>query len=190
MNDKSGGANDRLDRQNLGARHFAVGGYPGTEPIMMNISIISIINAKSSIVGNLLFVNFLDLQKASGIRVLRHTVDRQKSVQNTEALLMSRLQQHNYDLISDSSSSKSSIDFDKHSVGSGYGSQFMLDTDFSKKPPARLKPLVHHGRRNSVIKGINHPAKEVPTAVMSGSSLTQCVAFSNEHGASLEDKSM
>ena len=88
------------------------------------------------------------------------------------------------------SSSKSSIDFDKASVGSGYGSQFMLDTDFSKKPPARLKPLVHHGRRNSVIKGINHPAKEVPTAVMSGSSLTQCVAFSNEHGASLEDKSM
>ena len=41
MNDKSGGANDRLDRQNLGARHFAIGGYPGTEPIMMNISIIS-----------------------------------------------------------------------------------------------------------------------------------------------------
>ena len=138
----------------------------------------------------MLFVHFSDLQKASGIRVLRHTVDRQKSVQNTEALLMSRLQQHNYDLISDSSSSKSSIDFDKHSVGSGYGSQLMLDTDFSKKPPARLKPLVHHGRRNSVIKGINHPAKEVPTAVMSGSSLTQCVAFSNEHGASIEDKSM
>ena len=41
MNDNSGGANNGLDRKNLGARHFAVGGYPGTEPIMMNISIIS-----------------------------------------------------------------------------------------------------------------------------------------------------
>ena len=40
MNDKSCGANDRLDRQNLGARHFAVGGYPGTELIMMYITII------------------------------------------------------------------------------------------------------------------------------------------------------
>ena len=43
VNDKPGGANDRLDRQNLGARHFAVGGYPGTELIMMNISIISMV---------------------------------------------------------------------------------------------------------------------------------------------------
>ena len=64
MNDKPGGANDRLDRQNLGARHFAVGGYPGTELIMMNISIISMVKMLKVIYSVTYYLSIFRLAKS------------------------------------------------------------------------------------------------------------------------------
>lgn len=129
---------------------------------------------------------FPDLQKASGIRVLRHTLERQKSIENTDALIYKHFQHHNDNITSDNSSLKSSSnDIDiNHS-----GSDLMIESHYRKKPPARLKPLVNHSRQGSIVRVIDHSDEEIPAIVMNGASLVQNLAFSTEFDT-YNDKSL
>ena len=125
-----------------------------------------------------------DLQKASGIRVLRHTVERQKTIENTEAVILRQFQQ-NHELFSTENSSKLSNE-SNNQQGSDLFSEI---TQYRKKPPARLKPLVNHSRQCSVIRVVDNSEEEIPSITMNGASLTQNVAFSTDCD-SYEDKSM
>lgn len=62
-----------------------------------------------------------DLQKATGLRVLRKIVERQHSIERDEEKLLRQLRQRHTAPSSASSSNG--------------------ETQFSRKPPARLKPL-------------------------------------------------
>ena len=124
------------------------------------------------------------MQKASGIRVLRHTVERQKSIESTEADILRQFQQ-NRELFSNEVISKSSNESDYQQVNDN-----LFDTSqYRKKPPARLKPLINHSRQGSVIRVIDNSEEEIPSIIMNGASLIQNVAFSGDCD-SYEDKSM
>ena len=127
---------------------------------------------------------FPDLQKASGIRVLRHTVERQRSIENTDAAILRQFRQ-NHEVFSAEQSSKLSNESDNQQVGD----LFSETTQYRKKPPARLKPLVNHSRQGSVIRVIDDSEGEIPSIIMNGASLIQNVAFSTDCD-SYEDKSM
>ena len=124
---------------------------------------------------------FPDLQKASGIRVLRHTLERQKSVESTEALILRHFQEHNDNTISHNNSVKS--------TSNDTGSVLSIEPHHRKKPPARLKPLVNHSRQGSVVRVIDNSDHDIPAIVMNGSSLVQNVAFSTDFDA-YDDKSV
>ena len=131
------------------------------------------------------FIIFPDLQKASGIRVLRHTLERQNSIKNTDALIFRHFQHHNDNIISDNSSLKSSSnDIDNNKSGS----DLMVQSHYRKKPPCRLKPLVNHSRKGSVVRVIDNSGEGIPAIVMNGASLVQNLAFSTEFDT-YDDKS-
>ena len=125
-----------------------------------------------------------DLQKASGIRVLRHTMERQKSIETTESAILRQFQQ-NRELFSNEAALTCSNELDNQQVN-----DILSDSSqFRKKPPARLKPLVNHSRQGSVIRVIDNSEEDIPSIIMNGASLIQNVAFSNDCD-SYEDKSM
>ena len=129
-------------------------------------------------------LKFSDLQKASGIRVLRHTMERQKSIETTESAILRQFQQ-NRELFSNDAAITSSNELDNQQVN-----DILSDSSqFRKKPPARLKPLVNHSRQGSVIRVIDNSEEDIPSIIMNGASLIQNVAFSNDCD-SYEDKSM
>ena len=124
------------------------------------------------------------MQKASGIRVLRHTVERQKSIESTEADILRQFQQ-NRELFATEVVSKSFNESDCQQTNDN-----LSDTsNYRKKPPARLKPLINQSRQGSVIRVIDNSEEEIPSIIMNGASLLQNVAFSADCEAS-EDKSM
>ena len=133
--------------------------------------------------------NFLDLQKASGIRVLRHTVERQKSIKETESLVLKQFQQNHISPTHHSSMSSNNT-VNKHLGNSlnTYESELFLEAhNKKKKPPARLKPLVNHNRERSVIKFVTDFDADIPAIAMKGASLVQNLAFSTDCD-SFEDK--
>ena len=124
------------------------------------------------------------MQKASGIRVLRHTVERQKSIESTEADILRQFQQ-NRELFTTEVVSKSFNESDCQQTNDN-----LSDTcHYRKKPPARLKPLINQSRQGSVIRVIDNSEEEIPSIIMNGASLLQNVAFSADCEA-YEDKSM
>ena len=118
--------------------------------------------------------------------MLRHTLERQKSVESTEALILRHFQEHNDNTISHNNAIKStSNDTDNRYSGS----VLSIEPHHRKKPPARLKPLVNHSRQGSVVRVIDNSDHDIPAIVMNGSSLVQNVAFSTDFDA-YDDKSV
>ena len=111
--------------------------------------------------------------------MLRHTVERQKSIENTETIILRQLQQQ-HDFIS-GQACKSSNGISGTTIdNAGVGNDLMIEAHFRKKPPARLKPLTSHSRQGSVIRVIDQSSEGIPSVLMSGASLIQNVAFAND----------
>ena len=111
-------------------------------------------------------------------------MERQKSIETTESAILRQFQQ-NRELFSNEAALTCSNELDNQQVN-----DILIDSSqFRKKPPARLKPLVNHSRQGSVIRVIDNSEEDIPSIIMNGASLIQNVAFSNECD-SYEDKSM
>ena len=111
-------------------------------------------------------------------------MERQKSIETTESAILRQFQQ-NRELFSNEIAINSSNDLDNQQVNDILSEP----SQFRKKPPARLKPLLNHSRQGSVIRVIDNSEEDIPSIIMNGASLIQNVAFSNECD-SYEDKSM
>jgi hypothetical protein len=76
------------------------------------------------------------LQKATGLRVLRRVVERQQSIERDDEKLLRQLRQMRQ-------ASTSSDTLLRQTTPTSASSSRNGETQFSRKPPARLKPLHH-----------------------------------------------